>query len=219
MAGPGDELAATAGRGRLRASHADREQVIGTLKAAFVQGMLDKDEFDQRLGEAFAARTHADLATVTAGLPAGLAAASRPQPVRAGGEQPVPRPGKVIAVATALYAGVWPFTLLLPWTNAEGDPPGPMTMLVLTATLIYLLVLLIAVGFAIAGWREKRSGGQLPRRPAPGAGGQASRRLPPAGPGGQLPLGGHGRPHATEAARSRRPPRGRASAETALRAS
>ena len=32
--------AGTAGRGRLRASHADREQVIGTLKAAFVQGLL-----------------------------------------------------------------------------------------------------------------------------------------------------------------------------------
>ena len=39
MAGPGDEIAAGAGgRGHLRASHADREQVIGVLKAAFVQG-------------------------------------------------------------------------------------------------------------------------------------------------------------------------------------
>jgi hypothetical protein len=45
MAGPGDEIAAGAGgRGHQRASHADREQVIGTLKAAFVQGMLAKDE-------------------------------------------------------------------------------------------------------------------------------------------------------------------------------
>jgi hypothetical protein len=38
MAGPGDEIAAGAGdRGRLRASHADREQVIDALKAAFVR--------------------------------------------------------------------------------------------------------------------------------------------------------------------------------------
>ena len=58
MAGPGDEMAARAGnRGRLRASHADREQVIGTLKAAFVLGMLDKDEFDLRVGQTFASRT------------------------------------------------------------------------------------------------------------------------------------------------------------------
>jgi hypothetical protein len=53
MAGPGDERAAGAGgRGHLRASHADREQVIGTLKAAFVQGRLTKDELDQRVSAA-----------------------------------------------------------------------------------------------------------------------------------------------------------------------
>ena len=49
MAGPGDEIAAgAAGRGRLRASQADREQVIDTLEAAFVQGRLSKDELDMR---------------------------------------------------------------------------------------------------------------------------------------------------------------------------
>src|SRR4051812_37865287 len=51
MAGPGKtETAAAASRshGSLRASHADREQVIGTLKAAFVQATLAKDEFDLR---------------------------------------------------------------------------------------------------------------------------------------------------------------------------
>jgi hypothetical protein len=36
MAGPQDPAAA--GRDRLRAGHADREQVIDTLKAAFVRG-------------------------------------------------------------------------------------------------------------------------------------------------------------------------------------
>ena len=41
MTGPGDEIAAGAGdHGRLRAAHADREQVIGTLKAAFDQASL-----------------------------------------------------------------------------------------------------------------------------------------------------------------------------------
>ena len=43
VTGPGDELTASAvGRGRLRVSHADREQVIDALKAAF--GALG-DEF------------------------------------------------------------------------------------------------------------------------------------------------------------------------------
>jgi hypothetical protein len=36
MTGPQD--AAAAGRGRLRAGHADREQAIDTLKTAFVHG-------------------------------------------------------------------------------------------------------------------------------------------------------------------------------------
>ena len=73
MAGPEDEIAAgTGSRGHLRASHADREQVIGTLKAAFVQGRLVKDEFDLRVGQALAPRTYAELAAITADLPAGL---------------------------------------------------------------------------------------------------------------------------------------------------
>jgi hypothetical protein len=73
MTGPQDPAAA--GRDRLRAGHADREQVIEALKAAFVQGMLAKDEFDARVGQALASRTYADLAALTADiLPA------RPQP-------------------------------------------------------------------------------------------------------------------------------------------
>jgi hypothetical protein len=50
---PGDELAAAeAGLGRLRAAHADREQAIDDLKAAFVHGTLAKDEFDRRVAQA-----------------------------------------------------------------------------------------------------------------------------------------------------------------------
>jgi len=41
MPGPGDEMAAGAGRRAcLRASHADRERVIDVLKTAFVEGRL-----------------------------------------------------------------------------------------------------------------------------------------------------------------------------------
>ena len=67
-----------------RASHADRDRVIGLLKAAFVQGRLDRDEFDARIGQALASRTRAELAAVTAGIPAGLTAAlPRRPPARA----------------------------------------------------------------------------------------------------------------------------------------
>jgi hypothetical protein len=73
MTGPGDGMpAAMAGCGRLRASDADRDQVIDVLKAAFVQGRLTKDEFDARVGATLASRTYADLAAGTSDIPAGL---------------------------------------------------------------------------------------------------------------------------------------------------
>ena len=80
MAKPGDQLAGgRVGRGRLLASHADREQVIDKLKEAFVQGLLTKDELDARVGQALVSRTYAELAAVTTGIPAGPAPA---QPLR-----------------------------------------------------------------------------------------------------------------------------------------
>ena len=115
---PGRKMRASAGsrdgRSHLLASHADRERVIGVLKSAFVQGMLAKDEFELRVGQTLASRTYAELAVLTADLPAGLAAArNRPKPARAQGRQPVVRPGRVIEVATALYAGEWAYVLSL----------------------------------------------------------------------------------------------------------
>jgi hypothetical protein len=68
----------------LRASRADRERVIDLLKAAFVQGRLDRDEFDARIGQALASRTYGELAAVTADIPAELIGTlPRRPPVRA----------------------------------------------------------------------------------------------------------------------------------------
>jgi DUF1707 SHOCT-like domain len=69
--GPWDPMAAGApGRGGLRASDADREQVIDALKAAFVQGHLSKDALEVRVGLALASRTYAELTAITAEIPA-----------------------------------------------------------------------------------------------------------------------------------------------------
>jgi uncharacterized membrane protein len=106
--------AATAGRGRLRASHADREHVVDVLKAAFVQGMLPKDEFDMRVGQTFASRTYAELAALTADIPAGLVGA---QPLRKPARAQAPHPENkvvnscacatlaIIALGGALFSG------------------------------------------------------------------------------------------------------------------
>jgi hypothetical protein len=81
--------AATPGRGRLRASHADREHVLDVLKAAFVQGLLTKDEFDMRVGQTFASRTYAELVALIADIPAGLI---RAQPLRQPAQAQNPHP-------------------------------------------------------------------------------------------------------------------------------
>jgi tetratricopeptide (TPR) repeat protein len=79
MTVPGDETAAGAGGHRhLRASRADRERVIDELKTAFVHGRLDRDEFGLRVGRALESRTCADLAALTADLPAGPVPGPRP---------------------------------------------------------------------------------------------------------------------------------------------
>src|SRR5215472_18113388 len=112
MAEPPDQLPAAAGRGHLRASHADREQVIGTLKAAFVQGRLTKDELDWRVSQTFAARTYGELAGLTTDLPAGLAdAVPAGRASRAQAHPPMNNAAKagicvVIAVAVAIIVSL-----------------------------------------------------------------------------------------------------------------
>jgi hypothetical protein len=206
MAGPGDEIAASAGgRGRLRASHADREQAVSVLKAAFVQGRLAKDAFEVRIGQALASRTYAELAAVTSNIPSAPPAAQPPMPARTPDPKPVLRPGPVIMAATALYAGLWALLLFVP--NGVLDGLVGETLALLT---VFIFAGLIGLAIAkLASRHERRSRGQLPRRPAPGASGQASGRPPSGSPASQLPPVGDSQQHTAEAAPSRlpRPPR------------
>ncbi len=83
-AGPWDPRAAHGvGRDGLRASDADREQAIDTLKAAFAQGRLAKDEFCMRAGQALASRTYGELNAITFGIPARRSEPSPPGIARA----------------------------------------------------------------------------------------------------------------------------------------
>jgi len=161
IAGPGDGLQA-AGRSHLRASHADREQVIGTLKAAFVQGRLTKDEFDLRVGQALTARTYAELAALTADLPAGPAgAASPPRAARAQDRRPVgnvARAGICVVMAVAAPV-VLSFSI------------GAAAFLLFTP--FYFMALAVLGAETLVSWRGKRSAGRPPRRRARGAGGTA----------------------------------------------
>ena len=130
MAGPGDEItAATGGPGRLRASHADREQVIEVLKAAFVQGRLDRDEFGLRMGRALASRTYGDLAILTADVPAPLTRARPPEPAKE------PAKKKKKAAAALLACATPPITGMLVALPVPDGSPLAEPLLVLMCVL------------------------------------------------------------------------------------
>ena len=192
MAGPEDELAAArAGSGNLLASRADREQAIELLKVAFVQDRLTKDEFDLRVGQTLAARTYAELAAVTADIPAGLIRNRLPRtPVRAQARPPMSTGAKAsICVAIAIAV---PMVMALAW-GADA--------LVLFA-LFYFMALLVAAAQMLASRHEKRSRGQLPPRPSPRTGGAHRPAAAEAEPPTQIDPA---RRRTTEATRSRLP--------------
>ena len=180
MPEPGDHRAArSAGRGRMRASHADREQAVEVLKDAFVQGRLTKDEFDSRVGHALASRTHADLTALTADLPAGPPAARPPRrPARARTRRPenttIKNGVRVIAAATVLTASVWAAASL---SNASNQAVG---VLVSAFTFLWFGIVFLVGSIMLEEKLRQRSNRQLP--PGRGHRGRASGRAVPADP-------------------------------------
>lgn len=53
----------------IRASDADREAVVATLREAYTAGRLTRDEFDERMNAAYAGKTWGDLRGLTVDLP------------------------------------------------------------------------------------------------------------------------------------------------------
>jgi hypothetical protein len=145
--------------GRMRASHADREQAIEALKVAFVQGRLDKHEFDARVGRVFTSRTYLELTAVTADIPPAPAPA-RPLPAeRLQAERlPARRPPvsisvksglTVMAVGTALAASIW--TIALITQNATA------LLLAMTITVAYAGTLILSGSVMLDALPRKRA--------------------------------------------------------------
>jgi hypothetical protein len=92
---------------RLRASDADRDQVLESLKTAFVQGRLTIDELDERAGQALVSRTYGELAALTADIPSGpTRTMPRPPAAPAGIPAAEPVPAALSTPASA-KAAVW----------------------------------------------------------------------------------------------------------------
>jgi hypothetical protein len=69
--------------GHIRVSDADRDRALCELTEAFQAGRITADEFDQRSGQALAARTGKELTALFADLPVERAPAKRPAPEQA----------------------------------------------------------------------------------------------------------------------------------------
>ena len=199
MVEPRDELVpGSPGRSGLRASRADRERVIDLLKAAFVQGRLNKDELDLRVGEAFASRTYAGLHALTADIPTGLADTQPLEPAREPGSNSAGKLDEraavrmIAAVLVAVPSSAFAVGLMESGTRPE---------LGVTTRLLYIVLFACMVAVPAAGlvifhsWLSQHSGRHAPPEPA-GTGGDPAERLASAGAAGEpqeiRPDPGHG---------------------------
>ena len=197
MARPGDEIeAGMGGRGDLRASHADREQVIDRLKVAFVQGRLGKDEFDVRVGHVLASRTYADLAVLTADILTEPTGAQPLEPARQSDSVPAPR---TIARVTAAVAGASMVVMGAELMKSGGNPAVGVVVVGLTGLLAAALTagLLLLLSYVF-----KKSSRRQPAQRGPDASGRVAQRLASADPAGQLPQISHEPRHTAKAARN-----------------
>ncbi|WP_205698980.1 DUF1707 domain-containing protein [Conexibacter sp. SYSU D00693] len=120
----------------LRATDADRAAVVEALRDAGADGRLDVDELEERVGQAHGAKTHGELAALTAdlgghALPAAVGAASGPLPATTGPRRELAVLGDVVVDLRASREPV----LELKATAILGDvtvlvPPGSQVELV-----------------------------------------------------------------------------------------
>ena len=119
----------------LRISDADRDRVADRLRFAAGEGRLSSDELEERLEAAFAARTDAELAPLTADLPAPV---DDPGARRTRSRRPAMRPDfrpyvgvSVMLVAIWALTGMgyfWPIWPILGWGSSfvfTGSLGGP----------------------------------------------------------------------------------------------
>ena len=179
------------GDSNLPTSHVGREQVLDTLKAAFVHGRLAKDEFDLRVGQVLAA--YAELDAVTADIPTGLTTAQPPETIRKSHNKKLIRRGTAAgaAASVALTATIA--------VAARGNPV--MSLVVVGLVGVFVAVLLAGLLMLVSWVLEMVSSRQPSPGPPPGPSGTAAQRLASADPAGSSAQISRDPPHTAEPAR------------------
>ncbi|HEY6295546.1 MAG TPA: DUF1707 domain-containing protein [Streptosporangiaceae bacterium] len=140
MTEPGSDLAVDAAADELLPVY--RHQVTSTLKTSLVQGRLTEGEFDERMGQAAALPSRAELAALVADLPVGRMDAP-PRP-------PTSKDVRIVVGVTIAAAGVIAAILL-------AGPDNPLAFLAFIAAAVTLLVApIVTVGIMVDVRRQKR---------------------------------------------------------------
>ena len=117
----------------LRASHEDRDNVVEQLRVAAGDGRLTAAELDERLELALTARTYAELAALTADLPAAGTAALAPS-------GPLPEPKDLVRLecgsGNALRNGRWLVPRTIETNITSGNVKLDFTEAVITSRLL-----------------------------------------------------------------------------------
>ena len=106
------------GRDEMRAADADRQAVAEQLRAALDEGRLDLHEYDERLQQAYAAKTYGELGELLKDLPSAATPAPRtaaaPAPRVAVGEE------SLVTASDAELTRRWLFEVWGSWVSVVG---------------------------------------------------------------------------------------------------
>jgi Domain of unknown function (DUF1707)/2TM domain len=150
-------------RASLRASDADRERFVETLRQHHVDGRLTAEELEERTERAYAARTLGDLDALATDLPPlqPAAPASRPRPADGPPRLQPPSPRQAAAKATLLRTIVWFGTvsllLIVVWAMTGRDYFWPVWPI--------LGFMIAVIAQALAVWGPRPYGDREPRDP------------------------------------------------------
>lgn len=144
------------GRDDMRAGDSDRQAVADKLKQALDEGRLDLAEYDERLQQAYAAKTYGDLKGLLDDLPStALAAKTTPA-------DPVPQPAAKPPQARSERAG----QLVRAWLGGFGGIFVVGTVIWLVSSIgsghmqyfwpVWLLIPMVLGGLGRFGQRDRR---------------------------------------------------------------
>ena len=171
----------------MRAASTDRERTVDVLKAGFAEGRLTQEEYNDRMGRAYAARTYGELAALVTDLPAGpfptawpVPAYAPPLPVAASGTNSMAVAAMVLGVAEFFTAGLTAIPAVIcghiarrqmKLTAQRGDGLATGGLVLGYMAIIFWTVLIVASLVAVTS-SVIHNGGVQSGVPFPAGGGQ-----------------------------------------------